>query len=247
MRGLLAAELLKLRTTRARYAFVLVTVALTGISVAGTIAAAADSERGEPGWQLDLVSVAGWANVVALMLGVTLVTTEWRHGTVTPAFLATPVRRRLLVAKAATGTFAGGALTILALAVVAAVALPWLWLLDVTLHLDGGTLARAARLLVAGALYGGFGAAAGILVHNQVAGIVGVILWILVVESLVVVLLGVLDVGGIADVLPGRALSALDGSIDDGLRPSVGALAAIAWIVGILALGVVRTERSDVT
>ena len=31
-----------------------------------TIAAAADSERGEPGWQLDLVSVAGWANVVAL-------------------------------------------------------------------------------------------------------------------------------------------------------------------------------------
>ncbi len=247
MSGLLAAELLKLRTTRARFAFVLVTVALTGVSVAGTIASAPDAERGRVGWQLDLVSIAGWANVVALMLGVTLVTTEWRHGTITPAFLTTPVRRRLLGAKAVTGLVVGGVLTLLALVVVAVVAVPWLSLLDVPLQLGSDTLGRSGRVLLAGAFYGAFGAAVGVLVHNQVAGVVGVILWILVVETLVVVLFGVLDAEGIADLLPGRALSALDGSIDDGLQPWLGALVALAWIVGVFTLGVTRTERADIT
>jgi hypothetical protein len=243
---LLAAELLKLRTTRAPYVFLLAAVALTGIAVAGTIAATPEDER-TASWHLDIVSAAGFASVVALLLGVTLVTTEWRHGTITPAFLTTPVRTRLLGAKALTAAVVGVGLTVLSLGVVAAMAIPWLALLDDSFDLGGDTLGRAGRLLLAGALYGAFGAAVGVLVHNQAGAITGVILWILVVENLLALLLGVLDVGGIADALPGRALSALDGSIDDGLAPWVGGAVALAWTAGVLALGIVRTERDDVT
>jgi hypothetical protein len=245
--ALVAAEVLKLRTTRGPYAFAFIAVALTGAAVAGTIASARELERRELSWQLDLVSTAGFASLVALMLGVTLVTTEWRHGTITPAFLTTPVRPLLIGAKTVTAAIVGAVLTLLCFVVVAGVAIPWLTVLDVPLELGGDTLGRATRILLAGALYGAFGAAVGVLVHSQVVGIVGVIVWILVVESLVTVLLGVLDVEGIADVLPGRALSAFDGSVDDGLEAWTGGLVALLWTLGVLAAGTVRTERSDVT
>jgi ABC-type transport system involved in multi-copper enzyme maturation permease subunit len=243
---LLGAELLKLRTTRAPYIFLLAAVALTGIAVAGTIAATPEQDRTPPGWQLDIVSSTGFSSIVALLLGVTLVTTEWRHGTITPAFLGVPERWRLLAAKELTALVVGLALAAVSLVVAAAIALPWLSALGEPLAL-GDVAGRAARLLLAGALYGAFGAAVGMLVQNQAGAIAAAIVWILVVESLVALLLSVLGVEAVADFLPGRALSALDGTVPDGLDPWLGAVVAAAWIGIVLALGVLRTEGRDVT
>ena len=85
----LAAELFKLRTTRTSWGVTLGSLAL--VLIISTIAALAgdfapdDSER-------DLLEIAGLVQIFALVLGILIVATEFRHGTITPSLLAVPDR-----------------------------------------------------------------------------------------------------------------------------------------------------------
>lgn len=247
MTALVGAELLKLRTTRAWIGYVLVLVLLTGIGVAGQIGSASDLELAEDDYVHNLVETASFSGLIALLLGITSVTWEWRHGTITPTFLATPRRERVVAAKLAAAALAGGALAVLAVLVALAVAVPWLAAEGAPLGLDGSTGALVGRVVLAAVLWGALGAAVGSLVHSQVGALVGAIVWLVLAEALVVGLLGLVDADAVGDYLPGGALGALDGTADDGLPAWAGALVGLGYLGAFGVLGVLRTRRRDVT
>jgi ABC-2 type transport system permease protein len=245
---LVRAELLKVRTTRGWWVYLILIVLLVGLAVAGDVGSNADL-RSQQEFQVGLVEAAGFGAVLAMILALTMVTTEFRHGTITPTFLAAPGRERVLASKALAGTLVFLFFGALSLAVVAAVALPWLTITGDEIHLlEGEVATRAAETLLSVVLWGLMGIAIGSVVHSQVAALVGTLVWIFVVENLLVGLLGLLDGEGVTAYLPFRVLDAADGTGGDNLISYWPAVAvSLGWIALLGAAGVWRTSRRDIT
>jgi ABC-type transport system involved in multi-copper enzyme maturation permease subunit len=247
MTALLAAELLKLRTVRSTWGYALAVLALAALVSAGTIGAESAVRRAESDFQNDLLlDGAGPATIVALLLGIIVVTSEFRHGTITPSLLVTPRRDRLLGAKLLAGGAAGATLIVIALVVIAAIAGIWLGILGVTLE-PGVAGEAAGRALVAGLLAGVLGAAVGGVAHAQVGALVGALVWIFVAEPLTWVLLGLLDLEGAADYAPAAALFSIAGTEEDGLSFAGAAGMTLVWIGVAASLALLRTSRRDIT
>ena len=84
MTALLSAELLKLRTIRATWGYVIVVLALAALVNTGNLGATSDDERRELGFQERLFLDASFpAAILAVLLGILLFTNEFRHGTIT--------------------------------------------------------------------------------------------------------------------------------------------------------------------
>ena len=247
MRALVGAELLKLRTTRAWIGYIVALVLLSAIAAAGLAGSADVFEIDSPEFQRDLVSSSVFAGFVALLVGITSVTVEWRHGTVTRTFLATPRRARVLAAKEIAAVLVGAALAILGVVVVLGVAIPVLAGHGGSFVLDAGMMGRIGRVILVAALSGALGVGVGALVKSHTVALVGAIVWFIVLEGLLGALLGLADFQGAADFLPGQALGALDGSVEDALSPAVGGVVGLAYVVGFGVLGWLRIERSDIT
>lgn len=247
MTALARAELLKLRTTRAWLGYVPALAVITGIGAAAQLGSARDLELSGPEFSRELLMSSLAASLIAYLVGITAVTSEWRYGTITRTFLVTPRRERVLVAKGVAVFLAGAALSVLAIAVVLAVAVPWLSVEGSSFQLDGGVVERLGQLVLAAALWGAFGAGVGALIQNQTAAVALGLVWVLVVEALLGALLGLVDLEAIADFQPGFALSALVGDLEDGLSPRAGGAVALGWVLVLGALGYVRLNRRDVT
>ena len=250
MRNLVASEFLKLRTTRAVYVYPVVLVALTGLAAAGEIGAASDIRRREQDFQQDLVVGSTFAGVLALIVGITAITGEFRHGTIMPSLLVSPVRERLLAAKALAAALVGLAFTVAGTLVVAAIAIPWLSALDVPLELaDTDLWLGFGRIVLDAVIWGLLGVAVGGIVHSQVGALMGAILWLLLVEPLLGFLLGLIDLDFVAKLLLGPASSAITGSDGDenvlDFWPGLGV--ALAYVVVLSAAAVARTRARDVT
>ena len=171
---LVRSELLKIRTTRGWYAYLAVIVLLVGIAVAADIGDSPDDVRGLTEFQVGLVDSAGIAALLAIVLGITMVTTEFRHGTITPTLLAEPRREAVLASKAVAGTIVALFFALLALIVVAVVASIWLSIVEADIHLGNADVAtRAAQAILLCVLWGLTGVAIGSVVHSQVAALVG--------------------------------------------------------------------------
>jgi len=245
--ALYAAELLKLRTLRSSWGFVLVTVLFAGLLTAGNIGGATAADRLDPELQSQIaLDVAFPASVLALLLGIILVTNEFRHGTIARTLLATPRRGRFVVAKLLTGATVGALLTLAALTVALVTTVIWLNALGIAL--DPAELGDGAwRALVAALVAGLLGAAVGGAVHSQVGALVGTLVWMFVLEPICWVLLALVDIDAAADYLPAAALGGMVDSGEDGLTwlRSVGV--ACGWVAIVAALAFVRTNRRDIT
>jgi ABC-type transport system involved in multi-copper enzyme maturation permease subunit len=196
---LIRAEFTKLRTTRLIYgmaaamaAFAVLTV-VAGVAVAGT--------QGNPSLSADSLPMLVAGPVVllagaALLLGILGMTGEFRHQTVTQTFLVTPDRGRVVAAKLVAYPLAGIALALATLAITAAVATGWLAAKGITPSLLDARLGRVVGVALLGAgLCGLVGVGVGALVRNQVAALVGTLVWVLVVEGLLVSLLNTPTLG----------------------------------------------------
>jgi ABC-type transport system involved in multi-copper enzyme maturation permease subunit len=246
---LVRSELLKVRTTRGWYVYLAVIILLTGLAVAGDVGSAEDSRRSALDFQVGLVEAAGISALVSIILGITVVTTEFRHGTITPTFLSNPRRERVVAGKGiATATVSVG-FALLALAIVAGVALIWLSIVDADIHLGEGDIGeRAAQTVLLAALWGLLGIAIGTLVQSQVAALVGTLIWVFLVETLLIGIFGLVDVDGLAPYLPFQALDAADGSGGpDLLSYWAGVGVSLAWIAVVGAAGIARVMRRDIT
>ncbi|MGH3115677.1 MAG: ABC transporter permease [Gaiellales bacterium] len=249
MTALVRSELLKIRTTRGWYVYLAVIVLLVGVGVAGEVGTAPDERRSELDYQLGLVESAGAAALLAIMLGITIVTTEFRHGTVTPTFLVAPHRERVVAAKGLAGILVSLGFALLALVVIAAVALTWLSVVGADIHLGDSDIAvRAAQMFLMAVLWALLGVAIGALVQSQVAALVGTLIWLFLGEALLSVGFGLLDLDGFAAYLPFQALDAVDGTGGESLLaywPGVGV--SLGWIALLGAAGTERARRRDIT
>lgn len=267
MRRALRAEQLKLTTTRTWWLLAaLLAVYVAVVAVFLTVSYAAVAGRGSPGPSLpDLGSASTAASVYTLgsaigyvfpaLLGVLVITTEYRYRTITPTFLATPRRGQVLLAKlvvaAGTGLVYGVAALVLTVPAVAAV-------LSGTghpTHLGDGTVQGAlARSVLALTLWAGVGVGLGMLVRNQVAAIVAVVATSQLVEPLLRVGLAAWSpTRGLSRYLPGAAADALTGSsiyTSSGgaslLAPLTGGLVLTAYAVVLTVAGVLVTARRDI-
>ncbi len=247
MTRLFAAELLKLRTLRSTWGFALVAMLLGSLVTAGNIGGSPEQDRLDPELQFRMVLDAAFpAAILALLMGMILVTNEFRHGTIARTLLAIPRRVRLIGIKLLTGAVTGAVLMLITLVAVAVTAVIWLGILDVPLQFDEAG-DGAWRALVGVVLAGVLGAAIGGAVHSQVGALVGALVWIFVAEPICWVILGLLDLDGVSSYLPAASLGSVVDSSGDGL-PFAGAVGmALAWAALATVLAVLRTSRRDIT
>jgi len=106
----------------------------------------------------------------------------------------------------------------------------------------GSVLQLGLGTVVAAALWGGIGVGVGALVRNHIGAVVGVLVWVFVVENL---LFGL--VPSVGRFTPGRAQDALTGMSTDHLLPAAaGGAVLLAWSLLLFAAGLAVTRARDV-
>jgi ABC-2 type transport system permease protein len=197
MTRLVRIELLKLRTVRLPAGLLLTAAGLTALFACGN-AYQAGRHGGSVG---SLATAAGlrsvttgttWAMVLAAVLGVIIATGEFRHATATLTYLATPARGRVLAAKAIAAACAGALFGLVAAVIATGVGLGFAAARGAhgphgaQFALGAGTLAaHVAGAVLGAALLAALGVGLGSLVRSQLAGVVGVFIWALIVESVI--------------------------------------------------------------
>ncbi|MGZ5398353.1 MAG: ABC transporter permease, partial [Mycobacterium sp.] len=189
----------------------------------------------------------GITAVMVVLLGGLTFTQEFRYGTATSTYLGEPRRARILVAKWLTMCIVSIIITVTTLAVAVSIGVG-------LIHSRGGDVAlaapfwrmTAAAFVVMGA-YGVIGVALGALLRNQVAAVVGVLVWMLVVEQLALSAYPVIGrwmpVGVMDSLLQIGPSISLDGKL---LTPSVAAFVLLAYTGAALTLALWLTPRRDV-
>ena len=209
---LIRVELLKLRTTRLTYGLLATAAGLTAL-FAVIEAARAGSGNGigplSTASGLNAVITAGvWALVLAAVMGVTVSSGEFRHSTATLTYLATPHRGRVLTAKAVAGAWAGGVFGLVGYVIALGVGLAFAAARGYHVAISDATLARYGVGHVVGtALLAAIGVGLGSLIRSQLAGVISVFAWTIVIESI----LGGLFTS-IRPYLPYTAASTLSGT-----------------------------------
>jgi ABC-2 type transport system permease protein len=245
---LVRSELLKIRTTRGWYVYLGLIVLLVGIGVSGDVGTAEDFVRGTAEYQRALVEGAGFALLFALILAITVVTTEFRHGTITPTLLLAPRREHVVVAKAIAAVIVSVGFALLALLTLLVVGSIWLAAVGADNRLaDPDVLGAAAKLLLAAPIWALVGIGVGVLVQSQVAALVGALIWIFIAETIIVALLELIDAGGLSDYLPFQALDAADGTNPDLLPYWTAVAVSLGWALVLGLAGTERLRRRDIT
>lgn len=250
MIALVGAELLKLRT-RSAAGLLLATLALVTLTVVVNVPTAGAEHPTvsltDPNLLASVVGI-GFAvpEVFMVLLGALAVTQEFRHSTATATYLGEPRRHRVLLAKwlslMLSSTLITSASLVVSVPVGAAV-----------ISARGGHTNLTPRLwqtisagFVVMAAYAVIGVAVGALVRNQIITVVGVLVWMLVVEQIVIP----------AYPMAGRWLPA--GATDawlqlgsalnvHGLLPAqLGGLMLITYTAAAVILAVKLTLRRDV-
>jgi len=247
MRNLINAELLKLRTTRAFWAYVASIVVFVPISIVLSITVGNDqnpltTSEGIRG----VFSAASSGGLMAVLLGITMSAGEFRNNTATPTFLITPDRRRVMAAKVLAGAILGVVLAVVSAMLTVAVATPWLHArgIDVDL-LSADVISPIAGALLSVALSVVFGIGIGGLIHNQTIAITVIVVWTSIIEALLT--------GFVPEVgrwLPTGAASALGGTwtIEGGLLPFwAAALVLTGYCASEAAVGTHLITRKDMT
>jgi ABC-2 type transport system permease protein len=241
MRALVSAEFLKLRTTRTAYGFLAAIVLLT-LGVVAATSATSDVRTKD---DLEgVLSATGIAAVLLLVLGIIATTGEHRHGTITSSLLASPDRRQLIGAKLLAYLVTGALLGAAAVVATVAVGVPWLSARDAPLELlgAGDYLELFAKGVAASALSGAIGVGVGAIVRNQVAAVVGTLIYLFVLEPVVGVLsteVSAFTIGGTTGTLSGEPP-------DDALGSLAAGLVLAAWALALGLVGAEAEERRDV-
>jgi ABC-2 type transport system permease protein len=239
----LRSELLKIRTTRTSIGLLLGMVALVLLfTLLGGLLQDASS-LAQPNNQYQVLGAGAAAILFGALVGIMLVTTEYRYGTIRPTFLYEPRRVRVVAAKAGAGLIAGAVYGAIAEALAFGIGSAILSARGIDRTITGGTLVQVTLGTVAvSALWCALGVGLGAIVRHQVGAIVGLLAYLLVVENL---LFGLAPSEG--RYAPGPAGQALDGDQSDHLvHPAAGGLLLLAYTIAIVAIGAAATARRDV-
>ena len=234
MTALLKLEFRKLRTTRTIYGFLLAMLAVAMVTVVDAPKADVTDPLHE---QQFVFFTALLTRVLLLVLGIRIVTDEFRHGTIVPSLLAVPQRLRLLAAKLVVAVLTGAALATVAGAAMLLTALS-AGTPGVTFDAEAGRI--LAGLIGAGALWTTVGAALGTVVRSQILAIVGGLLWLMGIEDMLHSRLG-----DFSDALPGDAgLTMVTGLTSR--QAAIGALILLTFTAALSVVAVLAFKKRDV-
>jgi ABC-2 type transport system permease protein len=247
---LVRAEFTKLTTTRLIYGMA---AAMAAFAVLAVVALMTTPDmEGKPPLSADSLPMFVAAPVTllsgaALLLGILGMAGEFRHQTITGTFLVTPDRGRVVAAKLVAYPLAGIALTLTILAFTAAVATGWLAAKGITPSLLHARVVGQVLLgaVLAAGLCGLVGVGVAALVRNQVAALVGVAVWVLVVEGLLMSLLQAPS--SLAKWLPSAAAAALTNPGGGHLSRLAGTLLLAGYALALALAGTRLVVRRDIT
>lgn len=250
MKALLDAELLKMRSTRATPLLVLATLGLAVLTVATTVPGVME----ENAWiSLDdpdlLAYVAGIGFgaplVLMTLLGVLAVTQEFRYGTITATYLGEPRRTRVILAKGLSLVMTSVVVSTLTLAVSVTSGIALIQSQDGNVTVTAQFWETVAASVVAMAAYGVIGVAVGALIPHQIAAVVGVLIWMLAIEQMVIPLAP--EVGRWMPFAAASSLMQLGQSYGDQLLSvASGGLVLLGYTAALVILALRTTPRRDV-
>jgi ABC-type transport system involved in multi-copper enzyme maturation permease subunit len=264
----LRSEYRKLVTTRVWWVLLLAMaayMAFIGVLLGWSLAAGSADVSGVGGADLtspDSIrgSVYGTATafgyVFPVVVGALSMTGEYRHGTITPTFLASPSRTRVLVAKMLASLPIGALYgTVATLAVVGAGAAGLALGGAPTLLGDAETWTLVARSVLALTVWAPVGVALGSIVTNQVLAVIAILVWTQFLEA--VLRLGLAQAGDVgttvASYLPGAAGESIAGGsffsaagVADTLPWGVGLAVLVGYALVLATIGARTTLRRDV-
>jgi len=252
MTGLLRAEWRKVTTIKLGWGMLLGAMALTALGVVAQIAS--NGVRGSvalplsvASTQKDIASSASSAYLFSIVVGIILITTEFRHFTSRPTFLIEPRRGRVIAAKMVIAACVGVVYGVVCGATAAAIMVPWLAAKGITIAwIDGGVLESLLSAIIVIAIFAVVGIGVGVLVRNQVAAVISALAYLFVIEPLIQIIPVVKNA---YPYLPGAAATALTGGRARGvtlLDPWQGGLVLLAYGVAFAICGWILTIRRDV-
>jgi ABC-2 type transport system permease protein len=249
---LLHSEFRKVATTKLWWGMLLGSVAFAALGVVAQIAANGARNNPaapltDPATQRAVLSSSVSGYLFSAIVGIIIITTEYRHFTSRPTFLLEPRRARVITAKVLVAAAVGMLYGITCVAVSLLIAVPWLSAEGVSLDwVANGLIVVLVGSIAVVAIFAVVGVGVGALFRNQVAVVIGALAYLFVLEPLFTVIPVVKEV---YRFLPGAAGSALAGVS----RPQVtlltnwqGALVLLGWGVLFALVGWAFTVRRDV-
>jgi hypothetical protein len=252
MSRLLRSELRKVLTTRLWWGMLLGSMALAALSVIAQVAT--NGLRNNPApplttavTQRSIFSSAISGYIFSVVVGIILITTEYRHFTSRPTFLIEPRRARVIAAKLLVSAGVGLLYGVACVAVSVAIIVPWLSAKGIGINwADDGLAVVMLGSVGVVAIFAVVGLGVGVLFRNQISAVVTTLAYLFVVEPLVAVI-PVIKEG--YRYLPGAAANALTGVARNQvlLLPNwQGGLLLLGWGLLFAALGWVFTARRDI-
>lgn len=236
MTDLVAAEWLKLRTTRLLAGLVPAAVVLSLASLAGVVIAADDVVALESTETIRRAfAVTGTGAILVLILGIVMSAGEYRHGTASDTFLTTPRRHRVLAAKLTVGAAIGVAAgVVIAAACVGLAALLYTTRAATFPIGDGEIWLTLTGVVAYTTLFAVVGVAFGSMIRNQTVAVAGALAWFGIIEHTLINL-----VPGLGRWLPFAAGEAIvRAPLDDLLSPAAGFAVLTAYGAAIALAGI---------
>jgi ABC-type transport system involved in multi-copper enzyme maturation permease subunit len=243
MRDQIAAEILKIRSTRTTLGLLtgLVFLTLMFTILAGTLSPMSQLLTEQN--QLAQLSIGSDAGIFAALAGIMLFTSEYRFGTIRPTFLFNPSRNRIFGSKVVAGALAGFTFGVIGEGLSLGISLIILKARGIPVTLSGANFAQlVAGAVIGAAMWGAIGVGVGAIIPNQVGAIISLLAWGFVVENTVFALLP-----AVGRYLPVHAQDSMMGLTTLHLLSTwEGVAVLIVWTAGLGAVGISLLRRRDV-
>jgi hypothetical protein len=253
MTALLRSELRKVATTKLWWGMLLGSMALAALGVVAQIATNGVKNNPaapltDPVTQRAIFSSAVSGYIFSAVVGIILITTEYRHFTSRPTFLIEPRRARVVAAKLVVAAGVGLLYGIACVAVTTAITVPWLSAKGVSIAwVANGILIGMAAALAVMAVFAMVGVGVGVLFRNQVAAVISALAYLFVLEPLIAVIPVVKEAYRFLPGAAGDALAGVSGRAQVVLLPRwQGGLLLLGWGLLFALLGWLLTVRRDV-
>lgn len=232
MQNLLVSELRKALSTKSWWGLLIPAAVLSLLLnvVGGAVAQGGDLPSGAV--VLTLVTSLSLAGTFALVYGIVALTGEFRHRTITTTYLTASGRDRPLAAKAVLAGVVGA----LYGAVVALVGVPAALLGHGLADFpDAGRLLAICTLgVLVSAVWAMFGVAIAAMVSNQLAAVIGALVYFLLVEAALAGILTAARAPDLARYLPGQAAGTALTAVAEDLGGPLGASGVPPWWLALL-------------
>jgi ABC-2 type transport system permease protein len=252
MKALVQAELIKLRTTRMTAMLLAASLSLVVLTVATSVPGAFGEigvlSLDDPELLAIVVGVGlGVPQVAMTLFGVLAFTQEFRYGTASSTYLGEPRRTRVLVAKWLAVCLASVVITTVTFAVSVPLGIALIRSQSGNVVVGAQLWATVSLAFAVMAAYGVIGVALGVMVRNQIAGVVGVLVWMLGVEQVIIPVLPEvgrwMPWGAASSLLQLEASYGFEGEL---LSAPAGGLVLVGYTAAAVALALLITPKRDV-